>query len=194
VQRSKSQYRVFFSDGYGLWLTDGQPAVPGTSAPVLFPNPVFCVDEAENSTLGAEVTYFGSSDGLGYVYQMDVGTSFDGAAISAYLTTAWNPMRQPAHPEAVSAPRRWRCRAPPGRAISFGYQLGYGSTLIGQPTPVVTTASGCSPTAAVGRLHLGQLYLGRPGADSDRRRHDRHCRERAVRRSARTRTTSRPTR
>jgi hypothetical protein len=61
---------------------------------VLFPNPVFCVDEGENS-LGAEVTYFGSSDGLGYVYQMDVGTSFDGAAINAYITTAWNPIGSP---------------------------------------------------------------------------------------------------
>lgn len=143
VQRSKSQYRIFFSDGYGLWVTMVNQQFLGTSV-VLFPNPVFCVDEGEN-TVGTEITYFGSSDGLGYVYQMDIGTSFDGAAINAYITTAWNPIGSP------RVLKRFRASSVEmqGSAyaqISFGYQLGYGSALIGQPNSV-TAASGFSPTA-----------------------------------------------
>lgn len=142
VQRSKSQYRLFFSDGYGLWLTAVNQQFIGASV-VLFTNPVFCVDEGENSQ-GAEVTYFGSSDGLGYVYQMDVGTSFDGAAISAYITTAWNPIGSP------RVLKRFRAASVEMQGtsyaqISFGYQLGYGTSLIGQPTPI-STATGFRAT------------------------------------------------
>ncbi len=133
VQRSKSQYRIFFSDGYGLWVTMINQQYLGSSV-VLFPNPVFCVDEGETS-LGTELTYFGSSDGLGDVYQMDIGTSFDGADISASLTTAWNPLG------SSRILKRFRAasieiQGTSYASINFGYQLGYNSSLIGQPTPV----------------------------------------------------------
>lgn len=133
VQRSKSQYRLFFTDGYGLWLTSANQQFLGSSV-VLFPNPVFVVDEGEDEN-GTEVTYFGSSDSLGYVYQMDVGTSFDGADIQAFLTTAWNPVGSP------RILKRWRAASVEMQgtgyaAIQFGYTLGYNSTLIGQPNSV----------------------------------------------------------
>lgn len=140
VNRSKSQYRLFFSDGYGLWLTTVNQQFLG-SAVILFPNPVFCVDEGEN-TLGMEITYFGSSDSLGYVYQLDAGTSFDGAAVNAHITTAWNPIGTPRilkRFRAASVEMQGTAYA----AISFGYQLGYGTPLIGQPLPV-NAASGFS--------------------------------------------------
>lgn len=138
VQRSKSQYRLFFSDGYGLWLTMVNQQYLGPSV-VLFPNPVSCIDEGENS-LGTEITYFGSSDALGYVYQMDAGTSFDGAAISAYFATAWNPIGSPRLLKRFRA-ASVEMQGTSFAAINFGYQLGYGSTLIGQPTPVATTSA-----------------------------------------------------
>ena len=133
VQRAKSQYRVFFSDGAGLWVTLINQQYLG-SAVVQFPNPVACCDETITS-LGQEVTYFGSSDGLGYVYQMDVGTSFDGAGIDAHITLAW---------DAIKSPRilkRFRAASIEVTSdayvlVSFGYQLGYGSTAIGQPNAV----------------------------------------------------------
>lgn len=144
VQRLKSQYRVFFSDGYAIWLTMVNQDYMGSSI-VLFPNPVFCVDEGDNSQ-GVEFTYFGSSDGLGYVYQMDMGTSFDGAAINAYVTTAWNPIGSPRVLKRFRA-SSLEMQGNAYAAISFGYKLGYGSALIGQPNPVAT-ASGFSPAAS----------------------------------------------
>jgi hypothetical protein len=130
LNRSKNQYRTFFSDGYGLWLTILNQQYLG-AAVVQFPNPVFCCDEGESSA-GTEVTYYGSSDGLGYVYQLDVGTSFDGADLNAYIVMAW---------DAIKSPRilkRFReasieIQGDTYAEVQFGYKLGYGSTNIGQP-------------------------------------------------------------
>lgn len=141
VMREKSQYRVFFSDGYALWITMINQQYLG-AAPVLFPNPVFCVDEGETS-IGEEVTYFGSSDGLGFVYQMDVGTSFDGADINAYASFAWDSIKSPRilkRFRAASIEMAGGAYA----AIQFGYQLGYGTPNIGQPVNV-TYPSGFIP-------------------------------------------------
>jgi hypothetical protein len=93
LNRPKSQYRAWFSDGYGLWLTSVNQAYLGATI-VSFPNPVSCTDETDLST-GGMTSYFGSSDGHGYVYQMDVGNSFDGANIDAFITMAWNPLKSP---------------------------------------------------------------------------------------------------
>lgn len=142
VQRSKSQYRVFFSDGYALWLTVLNQQYIG-AAPILFPNPVSCCDEGEDIS-GTEITYFGSSDGLGYVYRMDSGTSFDGGSINAYITTAWNPIgssRILKRFRAASVEVQGKGYA----AFSFGYQLAYGTPLIGQPA-TITASSGFQAT------------------------------------------------
>lgn len=140
VMRSKSQYRVFFSDGYGLWVTMINQQYLG-SAVVLFPNPVYCCDEGETST-GVEVTYFGSSDGLGYVYQMDVGTSFDGANLNASMSLAIDPIKSPRMIKRFRA-ASIELAGDSYAQISFGYLLGYGSPQIGQPANV-NYASGFS--------------------------------------------------
>lgn len=130
VSRDKSQYRAFFNDGYGLWLTAVNDNYLG-AAVVQFPNPVFCCESGESSN-GVEVSYFGSTDSLGYVYQLDVGTSFDGANIEAHFTLAWDAQKSPRilkRYRAASIEMQGNFYA----AISFGYQLDYGSTLIGQP-------------------------------------------------------------
>ena len=88
INHEKSQYRVFFSDGYGLYLTINNDEFLG-AMPVLFPNPVSCITEGQNTT-GAETAFFGSTNG--FVYQLDTGTSFDGAAIVANLTFTYNAM------------------------------------------------------------------------------------------------------
>lgn len=138
VNRDKSQYRVFFSDGYGLWLTMVNSDYLGASV-VLFPNPVFCNDNGETTT-GEEVTYFGSSDGLGYVYQMDVGTSFDGASIDAHITMAWDPIKSPRVLKRFRA-ASIEIQGSAYAAIQFGYSLGYGTTNIGQPGYVSYTTN-----------------------------------------------------
>ncbi len=132
---------MFFSDGFGLWLTMVNAEFLGASV-VSFPNPVFCVDEGDDSA-GVEFTYFGSSDGLGYVYQMDMGTSFDGAALPAFFTTAWNPIGTPRILKRFRA-QSIEIQGNGYAALQIGYQLGYNSDLIGQTLPVAT-ASGFSP-------------------------------------------------
>lgn len=143
VHRGKSEYRVFFSDGYGLWLTvvNGQYLGAGV---VQFPVALSC---ASNGTLadGTEVTYAGAATG-GYVYQLDVGTSFDGAAIDAFITMAWDPIKSP---RILKRFRRasLEIQGSGYAAIAFGYQLGYGTTEISQPAAVPYT-SGFMPAPA----------------------------------------------
>lgn len=129
LNREKGQYRLFFSDSYGLYLTVLNGNVLG-AMPVQFANPVMCCDGGENNT-GDLASFFGSDNG--FVYQLDMGTSFDGAAIPANINLVYNP---------IGAPRvlkRYRKASVEmtGDAyaeIEFGYDLGYRSVLIGQPT------------------------------------------------------------
>lgn len=81
LNRRKSQYRVFFSDGTGLYCTVVNGKTLGVM-PVSFPDPVFCAYEGKTSS-GIDVNFFGSTNG--YVYQLDKGTSFDGANIDSQI-------------------------------------------------------------------------------------------------------------
>lgn len=89
--RTKNQYRVFFSDNTALvvGLTGGK--VSGI-LPLNYGRVVRCMWSAKLST-GEEVTYFGSDDG--YVYKDNIGTSFDGAAIEAWIRPAFNNLQSP---------------------------------------------------------------------------------------------------
>ncbi len=122
---------MYFSDGYGLWLTIVNQQYLG-AALVFYPNPVSCCDEGMTST-GTAFEYFGSSDGGGYVYQNNVGTSFDGEAIEAYINLAWDAVKSPRILKRFRA-ASIEMQGSSYAAINFGYQLGYGSSLIGQPT------------------------------------------------------------
>lgn len=127
VNREKSQYRVFFSDGSGLYTTLVNDKYMG-SMPVEFQHPVACMCDGENPD-GSETAFFGSTNG--YVYRLDVGTSFDGDEIGASMILTY---------DAVKSPRilkRWR-RASleiDGNAyaeFSFNYSLAYSSTAVPQ--------------------------------------------------------------
>lgn len=122
VNREKSQYRVFFSTGYGIYATIVNGKFLG-ALPVLFPNPVNVTWEGEDGT-GNELTFFGSDNG--YVYMLDAGTSFDGAAINAYITLNYNVMQGP------RILKRYRkasveVQGAGYAAITVSYSLGYGS-------------------------------------------------------------------
>lgn len=128
LNRSKSQYRAWFNDGFGLWITSVNQQFVG-SAIVFFPSPVLCADDASLAD-GGTTSYFGSSDG--YVYELDVGTSFDGDVIDAYITMAWDPIKTPRilkRMRALSVEMQGNAYA----AIAIGYQLAYGSSNVGQP-------------------------------------------------------------
>ena len=131
IQRSKSQYRAFFNDGYGLWLTTVNQQYLG-AAVILFPNPVSCCDNLIDSS-GDEISYFGSSDGDGYVYELDVGTSFDGEIIDAYIIPAWDFLKSPRILKRFRA-ASIEMQGSSYAAITFGYQIAYGSSEVLQYT------------------------------------------------------------
>lgn len=128
VQRERGQYRVFFSDGSGIYMTVLNGKLLG-SMPVQFPEPVLCSFDGEAAD-GTAATYFGSTDG--YVYQLDVGTSFDGSNIQANITLVFN---------AIGSPRllkRFRhgsveLTGDSYAELQFGYLLAYATQEIEQP-------------------------------------------------------------
>jgi len=128
VSREKSQYRVFYGDGFGLYVTIANGRLLG-SMPVYFPNPVDCWCEGESSA-GSEVSFFGSDNG--YVYQMETGPDFDGAAISAYLRLNY---ASEGNARVLKRYRRASLEITGSgyAAFDFGYSLGYGSSAIDQP-------------------------------------------------------------
>lgn len=130
VNRAKSQYRVFFNDGYALYATVVNKAYLG-AIPVRFPNPVSCCDNAETAD-GTEKSYFGSSDGGGYVYRLDVGPSFDGENIDAYITLAWDAFKTPRDRKLYRG-ASIEIASSGYTQIAFGYKLGYNTSRISQP-------------------------------------------------------------
>ena len=136
VVRDKSQYRLFFSDGYALYLTFAGKKIVG-SMPVVFPNAVTWAYSSEESD-GTETIFFGSTNGM--VYQMDKGTSFDGADIEHYLYMAWDFLKAPR-----LLKRYYDCAleiSGNGYAtLNFAYLLGYSSTDIAQPAIQTATTS-----------------------------------------------------
>jgi hypothetical protein len=87
VNNEKGQYRLFYSDNTALYITMAgskvigcMPILLGTAANVI------CNGETQD---GAEVAYFGSTDG--FVYRLDSGPNFDGAAITSSLFFNYNP-------------------------------------------------------------------------------------------------------
>lgn len=138
VSRSKGQYRVFFSDGFGLYLTFNNSAYMG-AAPVLFPNAVGTIDD-DTDVAGNEVIYFGGLDDGGYVYQLDAGPSFDGATLSAYFTSAWDYVRSPEWLKRFYR-ARIEIQGSAYAAIQFNYALADNSPLVGQPSATSYSSS-----------------------------------------------------
>lgn len=128
IMRDKNQYWLFFSDKYALVTTIDNSKIVGMM-PVLLPNVVQCIDSREN-TSGAEEVFFGGDDG--YVYQINKGTSFDGAEIESFLNLAFASFRSP---NIIKRYRRAMVETEgEGYAeFSFGYDLDYGTVETEQP-------------------------------------------------------------
>lgn len=142
ILRQKSQYRVFFSDGYGLYITFVNGQYLG-AIPIQFPNPVYCIDN-EVTSENNEISYFGSNDGNGYVYQLDSGTGFDGQSLNAYIIMAWDAIKSP---RILKKFRRASIEVQGNSyaQITFGFQLGYGDPSIGVPANVNYPSNFSSP-------------------------------------------------
>lgn len=87
ISRDKAQYRVFYSDGYAIYATIVNGVVKGCM-PVWTPSAfVSAVSGEQNSAIDA--IYLGAATD-GYVYRLDAGTSFDGAAIPFNLLLTYS--------------------------------------------------------------------------------------------------------
>lgn len=121
INREKNQYRIFFSDGTGLYITIVNGRLRGCM-PVQFAHAVACACNGETGA-GAETNFFGSTDG--YVYRLDAGTSFDGSAIPATGLLVFS------HQGGMRINKRYRSGTLEVRGNSYvelqvGYNLAYG--------------------------------------------------------------------
>lgn len=140
INREKSQYRLFFGDGFGLYCTLVNGRFLG-AMPVEFKHVVRCAAGGEVAS-GSKASYFGSDDG--WVYQLDVGTSFDGQSIQSQfsLTFAFQ-----GSPRTRKRYRRasFEIQGDGYSEFSVGYELGYGSEDIEQPALTTNLTTKVSP-------------------------------------------------
>jgi len=121
VLRSQNQYRLYFSDGSGLVFRVENGQVMGIM-PIFYEHQVSCIVSGEDIG-GEEVIFFGSDNGM--VYQADVGTSFDGADIEAWIRLGYNAERSP------TTRKRWRravleMTVPTYAKLYMTFELDYG--------------------------------------------------------------------
>lgn len=90
--KNSDQYRLFWDDGTGIITYFGREYAE--TMPIKLPITVTCACVGEVSTAdGGERIFVGADDG--YVYELDKGTSFDGASIPAYVRLVWNTLGAP---------------------------------------------------------------------------------------------------
>lgn len=97
VYKSRNQYRLYGSDGSGVIMTIAEGRNPKYGPEFHFttfqyPVNISCAWSGEDAN-GKDVVFLGASTGM--VYQADKGTSFDGAAIEAYLRLPFNHSKSP---------------------------------------------------------------------------------------------------
>lgn len=84
--RDKNQYRIFFNNSSFVIASFEDRKKSGFTV-CEYPVPVECTASVEDAD-GNEILLFGSDNG--FVYQMDKGTSFDGAQVDAFIRLAFN--------------------------------------------------------------------------------------------------------
>ena len=94
--RAKDMYRLFWSDGSGISVYFGHKEVEIMPFD-LGKNVVLAISGED--TDGVDTTFI--ADSAGFVYQMDVGTSFDGDPVIASLRLPYNHMKTPARNKRI---------------------------------------------------------------------------------------------
>lgn len=93
VVREKSQYRLFFSDSSAIYCTFKNHKLIGATT-IALGKKVTAAWSGEDST-GEEILLFGSTDG--YLYQLDSGTSLDGAALISSFRVPYHHYGSPGY-------------------------------------------------------------------------------------------------
>ena len=94
ILKNKNQYRLYFTDGTAITVTFLMGKPLGFSTLDFGTTIVRTIYSSEDS-LGVDRTYFGSDNG--YIYEMDAGTSFDGAEIESVCRLAYTNLGSSEH-------------------------------------------------------------------------------------------------
>jgi len=89
--KAKDQYKLFWEDGTGITVYVGRK--DSETLPFKLPIQVFCSCTGELEFGKGERVFVGGMDG--YVYEMNRGTSFDGAPIESYIRLPFNAAKSP---------------------------------------------------------------------------------------------------
>jgi len=150
VSRDKNQYRIFFSDKTGVYVTMRQNGVRGMM-PVEFSHQITTMWSEENAS-GDEEMFFGADDG--YVYQLDKGTSFDGGNISAWLLTHFDNAGMIEVEKGYFGPVTIEGQGTGYAAFDLTYELDYARSEVPQPNAQTTELN----LSAGGQWDVGLIW------------------------------------
>lgn len=136
IARGKSQYRLYFNDGFALHVSFINGKIVGLM-PMNLGIAMQCVCSQKTT---AQNELFFAGDANGYVYEMEKGPNFDGASILSYLYLAFSAFKSPRFT------KRWRRAVIEVKGTGYleysaSYDLGWATTEIPTtPGTLVTSA------------------------------------------------------
>ena len=140
--KGKDQYRLFWEDGTGLTIYVGRK-VP-EAIPFKLPIGVFCACSGEINTGTGDRLFVGCQDG--FVYEMNRGTSCDGAEIQSYIRLPFTATGSPAqHTRWMKA--TFEMDAPDDLTIGVAFDVDYARGLGGAQTDVELDAGSAIVTS-----------------------------------------------
>lgn len=92
ISRRKNLYRCFFSDNRFISIGVRGNRITGMTV-CNYDIPVRCIESLQEGPNGVEMVVFGSDSG--YVYEADVGKSFDGQEVEAFMRLVFHYSRTP---------------------------------------------------------------------------------------------------
>lgn len=155
VCKSKSHYRLFWSDGTGLTVYMGRKVAESMPFTLGDMQP-FCATVGEMGD-GSEGMFVGAEDG--YVYRLDSGPSFDGDAVRAFAMLPFN------HIGTIMQNKRFNkvsleMVAQPATRIGLTAQYDYADGV--QPPDLAQTFTVAGGGGAWGQLDWGGFYWSAP--------------------------------
>ena len=129
IVRNRNLYRIFFNDGTGLNIQmqpnayAGAPPRLGDVLPFDYGERVMNTVDSVVDINGIERKFGSGTDG--YVYEMDVGTSFDGDVINSFMVMAFHHSKNPFYRKSY---RRCKLRFSAGATahLNVTYDLSFG--------------------------------------------------------------------
>jgi hypothetical protein len=139
--RGKDQYRLFWADGTGITVYVGRK-YPETM-PFKMPFQAFCSCSGEVDYGRGERLFVGAEDG--FVYEMNCGTSYDGADIQSYIRLPFTSASSPSqHTRWMKA--TFELSTPDPITLGVAFDVDYGRGLGGVEVDVPVEAGAATVT------------------------------------------------